>query len=167
MLPGGTYVQEASLVLNSTRKLKMSDAQIKLSESKETADYVINDGNRLKLMRTDGSMEAVVSLNAFMHILPDDIKNDFIKSREWLRKNNIIGEFAAPAAMGYRVPTQGMSSIAALTITDVLPPQIGDVIILPDEFTSRTGSDFDIDKLFLTRYNYKDGVKVQYDFENQ
>ena len=165
MLPGGTYVQEASLVLNSTRKLKMADAQAELSESQETADYVINDGNRLKLMRTDGSMEAVISLNAFMHILPDDIKNDFIKSREWLRKNNIIGQFASPAAMGYRVPTQGMSSIAALTITDVLPPQIGDVIILPDEFTARTGADFDIDKLFLTRYNYENGVKVQYDFE--
>lgn len=165
MLPGGTYVQEASLVLNSTRKLKMADAQTELSESQETADYVINDGNRLKLIRTDGSMEAVISLNAFMHILPEDIKNDFIKSREWLRKNNIIGQYASPAAMGYRVPTQGMSSIAALTITDVLPPQIGDVIILPDEFTARTGADFDIDKLFLTRYNYKDGVKVQYDFE--
>ena len=165
MLPGGTYVQEASLVLNSTRKLKMADAQAELSESQETADYVINDGNRLKLIRTDGSMEAVISLNAFMHILPEGIKNDFIKSREWLRKNNIIGQFASPAAMGYRVPTQGMSSIAALTIVDVLPPQIGDVIILPDEFTARTGADFDIDKLFLTRYNYKDGVKVQYDFE--
>jgi len=36
-----------------------------------------------------------------------------------------------------------------------------DTIILPKEFTALTGSDFDIDKLFLTTFNYtKDGKIV-------
>jgi hypothetical protein len=46
-------------------------------------------------------------------------------------------------AMGYRIPTQGLSSIAGLRIADVLPSVVGDTIILPDEFTTQTGSDFD------------------------
>ena len=157
-LPGGTYVQMTSFGVKSINKLSLEEIQSKVK-------YTVNNGNRLEILRSDNSMEAVISLNAFMHILPKEVKSDFMLARKWLLDNNIIGSSASPAAMGYRVPTQGMSSIAALTIMDVLPPQIGDVIILPDDFTARTGADFDIDKLFLTRYNYEDGSKVQYDYE--
>ena len=45
-----------------------------------------------------------------------------------------------------------------MRITDVLPPVVGDTIILPDEFTAQTGSDFDIDKLYIARYNYEKGM---------
>src|SRR5574344_1203341 len=55
--------------------------------------------------------------------------------------------------MSYRIPTQAVSSIHALRFVDVLPV-VKDTIILPSEFTKITGSDFDIDKLFLTRMNY-------------
>ena len=44
-------------------------------------------------------------------------------------------------AVGYRIPTQGLSSISALKVVDVLPSNIGDTIILPTEFTKVTGSD--------------------------
>jgi hypothetical protein len=66
-------------------------------------------------------------------------------------------------AIGYRIPTQGLSSIAGIRIKDVLPSNVGDMIILPDEFTTQTGSDFDIDKLYIARYNYdKDGKKIEF-----
>ena len=51
--------------------------------------------------------------------------------------------------VGYRIPTQGMSSTFAFTVADILPEVSGDVIIVPREFTSQTGSDFDVDKIFL------------------
>ena len=51
--------------------------------------------------------------------------------------------------MGYRIPTQAISSIHALKFVDVLEAT-RDTIILPEEFTAVTGSDFDIDKLFLS-----------------
>jgi len=40
------------------------------------------------------------------------------------------------------------------TVADVLPEQSGDLIIVPPEFTAQTGSDFDIDKLFLATMKY-------------
>ena len=65
--------------------------------------------------------------------------------------------------MGYRIPTQGLSSIAGLRIVDVLPSVVGDTIILPDEFTTQTGSDFDIDKLYIARYNFdEEGNKIEF-----
>lgn len=46
-----------------------------------------------------------------------------------------------PFGIGYRIPTQGMSSMFAMTVADVLPTQSGDTIVVPREFTAQTGSD--------------------------
>lgn len=168
-LPGGTFVQMSSFGLKSIAKETLQDVQ------SEVKGYKLNNGNRLKLKNDDNSMDCVISINLLKPIIPNFDNITFLEARQWLFDNNIIGEgeSVSPCSMGYRVPTQGMSSIAALKIKDVLPSQIGDTIVLPDEFTARTGSDFDIDKLFLTRYNYRvtkseDGTytatKYEYDF---
>ena len=52
-------------------------------------------------------------------------------------------------AIGYRIPNQGPSSNEALEIVGILPPSLGDSIILYDEVVTKTGSDFDIDKMFM------------------
>lgn len=66
-----------------------------------------------------------------------------------------------PFGVGYRIPTQGMSSTFAFTVADVLPEWVGDTIIVPREFTAQTGSDYDVDKLFLATMSYKNGVLEQ------
>jgi len=69
--------------------------------------------------------------------------------------NKIIGNRSDVKAntIGYRIPTQARSSIHALRFVDVLPV-VKDTIILPREFTKVTGSDFDIDKLYLASLAY-------------
>ena len=67
--------------------------------------------------------------------------------------------------VGYRIPTQAESSVHALRVVDVLPV-VRDTIVLPKDFTKTTGSDFDIDKLYLTSYNFNrkpDGVTTDFD----
>lgn len=59
-----------------------------------------------------------------------------------------------PFGLGYRIPTQGMSSIFVMQVADVLPAESGDLIVVPREFTAQTGSDFDVDKLFLSTLHY-------------
>jgi len=68
--------------------------------------------------------------------------------------------------VGYRIPTQAISSIHALRCVDVIPV-VRDTIILPKEFTKITGSDFDIDKIFLSMKSYskRDG-KLSDSFED-
>lgn len=56
--------------------------------------------------------------------------------------------------LSYRVPTQGQNSTIPVQIVDIYPPQKGGVIQFPAGITALTGSDFDIDKMFLARYNY-------------
>jgi len=60
--------------------------------------------------------------------------------------------------VGYRIPNQGMSSIDLLNIAGILPPNMGDTIVVYTEVTAKTGSDFDIDKMYVmmrnAEYNY-------------
>lgn len=117
----------------------------------------LNEGKQLQFVNNDGSMDAVISIDYFEHIIPEGMSFD--QARKWLFDNKIIGNRSDVKAntIGYRIPTQAQSSIHALRFVDVLPV-VKDTIILPREFTKVTGSDFDIDKLYLASlaYNVKD-----------
>lgn len=56
--------------------------------------------------------------------------------------------------VGYRIPTEDKYSIAPLKIVGFLPREAGDGIMLPNDITILTGSDFDVDKEYLMRYEY-------------
>lgn len=113
----------------------------------------LNEGKQLQFINNDGSMDAVISIDYFEHIIPKGMSFD--QSRKWLFDNKIIGNRSDVKAntIGYRIPTQAQSSIHALRFVDVLPV-VKDTIILPREFTKVTGSDFDIDKLYLASLAY-------------
>lgn len=125
----------------------------------------INEGKQLQFVNNDGSMDAVISIDYFEHIIPEGMSFD--QARKWLFDNKIIGNRSDVKAntIGYRIPTQAQSSIHALRFVDVLPV-VKDTIILPREFTKVTGSDFDIDKLYLASlaYNVKDNkASIEFD----
>ena len=111
----------------------------------------INGGKPLQMINEEGSMDAVVSIDYFMDIIPKEYQYNFKRAKQWLIDNGIIsgvktGEIAWSNAeantMSYRIPTQAASSISALRFVDVLPI-VRDTIVLPKEFTAQTGSDFD------------------------
>lgn len=52
-------------------------------------------------------------------------------------------------AIGYRIPTEAKYSMQALYIKGFLPQNNGSAIMLPAEITQTTGSDFDIDKVYI------------------
>ena len=81
-------------------------------------------------------------------------KMSFTEARAWLINRGLIGPNATANIMAYRVPTQAQSSIHALRCVDVIPV-VNDTVILPEEFTKITGSDFDIDKLYLSAITFQ------------
>lgn len=146
-LPGGMFIQMSSILYN--RIAVTSDVQ---------------NERKLRFANTDGTMDCVISINLLKHIIPDYDKKTFSEAKKWLIDHDIVGPNSKALAMGYRIPAQGQASTAALKVVDLYPEQIGDTITLPDEFTSLTGSDFDIDKLFVARYNYdKNGNRIKFE----
>jgi hypothetical protein len=49
--------------------------------------------------------------------------------------------------IGFRIPTQEVNSVEVFEVAGFLPPEMGDSIVLPEEITTKAGSDFDVDKL--------------------
>lgn len=146
-LPGGMFIQMSSILYN--RIAVTSDVQ---------------NERKLRFANTDGTVDCVISINLLKHIIPDYDKKTFSEAKKWLIDHDIVGPNSKALAMGYRIPAQGQASTAALKVVDLYPEQIGDTITLPDEFTSLTGSDFDIDKLFVARYNYdKNGNRIKFE----
>ncbi len=70
--------------------------------------------------------------------------------------------------IGYRIPNQGLSSNDALEIIGILPEENGDTVVAYTGITTKTGSDFDIDKMYLMfpTYEFKDG-KLKYENYNK
>jgi hypothetical protein len=95
-----------------------------------------NNGRELKWHRADGSTEVLLSANFFKSVVPKEYQNDYNTMRQWLLDNNIIGDNAKPFGVAYRIPTQGVSSMIAMHVADILPEQSGDLIIVPREFTA-------------------------------
>ena len=52
-------------------------------------------------------------------------------------------------------------------VADVLPSQSGDNIIVPEEFTAQTGSDFDVDKLFIAMKSFTNGVEDSMEYDDE
>jgi len=66
----------------------------------------------------------------------------------------IISKEIQENIIGYRIPNQGLSSNDALQIVGILPEENGDTIVAYTGITTKTGSDFDIDKMYIMLANY-------------
>jgi hypothetical protein len=51
------------------------------------------------------------------------------------------------SGVGFRIPTQELNSVESFIIKGFLPEEMGDTIVVPEELTTKAGSDFDVDKL--------------------
>lgn len=61
--------------------------------------------------------------------------------------------------IGYRIPTEDKYSCFPAKIVGFLPREAGDAVMLPADITAITGSDFDVDKMYLMRKEFKEEKK--------
>lgn len=54
--------------------------------------------------------------------------------------------------IGYRIPTEGKQSICNMKVVGFIDDALGSTIIVPDDWVSQTGSDFDIDSVYGIQY---------------
>lgn len=141
--PGGSAIQMSSFAYEAVGRSVKTDTEL---------GSAFNQGKKLKFLAKEGHMQVILSENFFRDILPEELKSaSFYSKRKWLIDNGIIGSRmvdgveveSKPYGIGYRIPTQGLSSMFSFQVADIMPTTIGDTIIVPEEFTAMTGSDFD------------------------
>nr|DAR29004.1 MAG TPA: hypothetical protein [Crassvirales sp.] len=97
--------------------------------------------NRLKFDPKTGVME--VRLPRWSNIIP---KTKNAEEEAALIKQ--IEEEGLDIHIGYRIPTEGKQSISILKVVGFTNDALGSTIIVPDEWVTQTGSDFDVDSVY-------------------
>lgn len=73
------------------------------------------------------------------------------KSKEELLKE--LQAAGLDTLIGYRIPTEGKQSVCVMKVVGFLDDAQGSTIVVPDDWVSQTGSDFDIDSVYGIQYN--------------
>ena len=91
--------------------------------------------------------------------------NDMIKEDKWLDLNNNRKSITLSAV---RIPVQGLNSMEFMEVYEFLDPSAGNIIIPPTEIVTKSGTDYDIDKLTTFMPNIdSSGNYVQSRINNQ
>lgn len=157
-IPDRKWIQAALISELSKKTVDMELPGTSLIQMTNFGLRKTEEDDSLKLINEEGFMEAKVSIETFRNAIPN------YHSLTYEQRLKHINDLFV--GIGYRVPTQGLVSTVPLKIVGFLPETSTATIVLPSEFTALTGSDFDIDKLYFIRYNFKvidnKPVKVKY-----
>ena len=115
----------------------------------------------------DGKQGSVAYFECYMPIPSAEIEkaltkydsngHPYIMSVDEAVKEGILNEEMLQA-IGYRIPTEDKYSMIPMKIKGFLPKAAGEALMLPKEITLLTGSDFDVDKIYvmLKTFEYKE-----------
>jgi hypothetical protein len=139
--------QRVQTLLNSIIKSRITKQKIRGGALIQVSDYGLTDELHI-VFEGEGANKRIKYLECYMPAYsrefyeplmdPNTHQLDVTKLPDDLRK-----------LIGYRVPTEDKYSMAPLYIKGFLPQQNGSAIMLPAEITTLSGSDFDVDKLYI------------------
>lgn len=121
------------------------------------SNYGLSDNLHVKYNNDDPS-QGIEYIPAYLPAWMKDMYEDYLVEKsdgthkywtvdfEALKKNNEEDIFNI---IGYRIPTEDKYSILPIRIVGFMPTFAGSTIMLPSDIITMSGTDFDIDKLFL------------------
>lgn len=112
--------------------------------SKFSKDKKIKTSNQLRYHPNGESyIEVIIPKPECFKDIPDAIALDMMQQAE-------LDEF-----IGYRIPTEGKQSIAIMKVVGFTNKAQGSTIIVPDDWVSQTGADFDIDSIYAIMHKMR------------
>jgi hypothetical protein len=140
-LPGWHGVQITSVGLDGLIK---KSKQLKAGETIET-----DTGERVELAYHKDGSEVEILLPKWAKAMFNqyDENGNLVKE---IRIEDIDEEVLK--CIGYRIPTEGKQSMAVMKVVGFLPEWMGSTIVVPDEWVTQTGSDFDVDSIYGIAY---------------
>ena len=143
-MPGGSFIQMSAAMFDYLN-----------SEGHLDSDIIwLNGGKELKPPRMeDGVMKPGQIL------LPSKVVKKFRMANPTTKLTDLeiamkAKELGLLEGVGYRIPNQDMASSDYLEVVGILPDYMGDTVVAFPQITGKTGSDFDIDKMYIMLPNY-------------
>jgi hypothetical protein len=131
----------------------MTEEEYNMEES--PSGFIPKDSTKTFAEYLKKHQKSVAYFECYVPIYDDNIVRDFSRPDgtidvEAMERNNPD----LLKMIGYRIPTEAKYSMVPIKIKGFLPPNAGEGIMLPKEITTLSGSDFDIDKLYVMRYMF-------------
>jgi len=123
--------------------LKNEDGSFKLSESGK------------KIVRPGGILISGSFIAKYVPGYEKMSHEELFGTKESNYTDGLIDRKILDNIVGYRIPNQALASNDALEIVGILPPGVGDSVVAYTGITKKTGSDFDIDKMYLMMGSFK------------
>ena len=158
--------QDIQTLLNSIIKNNITKQKIKGGALIQTSNYGLSDDLKI-VFEGEGKNKRIKYLECYMPAYSKSFYSTLLKTgTHELNIDRLPEELRR--LIGYRVPTENKYSMVPLRIKGFLPQHNGSSIMLPSEITTLSGSDFDVDKLYvmlpefdIIEYDYK---KAKQDF---
>lgn len=149
---GEAYIQLASSGFNktNTRYTKPTDADVAKYGVGGLRDYgrIVNGKHQpadIKLAFNPKKHAPLLNLSYNGEVIGTlDRLNEALMDDNWVEQNS-----AKITIVGVRIPVQALNSMEFLRVREFLPEKAGPIIIVPPSIVTKSGSDFDIDKLFM------------------
>jgi hypothetical protein len=160
---GGSFIQVSDFGLNKNQANKQGIIWTPWAQNKIHHYEVLKDKDGNDLKTSKGKLRIkpaglMISGSLIAKYVPDyrkksisqlfgTVENDY--------NDGLIDKRILQNIIGYRIPNQGLSSNDAFEVVGILPEEKGDSVIAYTGITTKTGSDFDIDKMFLMIPSFK------------
>lgn len=154
--------QKIQELLNSIVKSRIVKQKINGGSLIQATAWALNKKDRPNIVWKDGIEGGSIEYMEAYVACPDDNLYELLLEDDGsinIDKKDSNGNYIVPEkyrqAIGYRIPTEDKYSMIPIRIKGFLPRQVGSVIILPEEITTTTGSDFDVDKIYMMYHTLK------------
>lgn len=149
--------QKIQELLNSIVKSRIVKQEINGGSLIQATAWALNEKDRPQIeWGTDKNGQEYIKYMEAYIACPDDRLYELLLEDDGsinINKKDSKGNYIVPAkyreAIGYRIPTEDKYSMIPIKVKGFLPRQVGSVIILPEEITTTTGSDYDVDKIYM------------------
>ena len=135
--------------------------------SKEYKTTILENGDMLFELKPDAPKfegpDGVAYAEALLPAWSKKFLKDFINENGEVDFNKVNEALPEVLDMiGYRIPTEDKYSMLPIRVVGFLPYESGGAIMLPYEITTLSGSDFDVDKMYVMMKAFKRSPKGKY-----
>lgn len=145
--------QRVQTLLNSIIKSRITKQKIRGGALIQVSDYGLTDELKI-VFEGEGENKRIKYLEVYMPAYSRKFYEPLMKAGTHELDVDKLPD-SLRKLIGYRVPTEDKYSMAPLYIKGFLPQQNGSAIMLPAEITTLSGSDFDVDKLYIMLPEFK------------
>jgi hypothetical protein len=158
-MSGGSHVQVPVTMFESATKgreltMKTDKGWVKITKEQYNK---LSDDQKKQVALTDSTLKFYTKDAPYCEILLPHWFKDKFKNKTKFPNDEAILKYlnetkegkAILTGIGFRIPTQALSSVEVFKVKGFLPQYMGATVVVPSEITTKAGSDFDIDKLSM------------------